>query len=210
MSRKAEAQYWIKLAENSSTPKDFWKVSNQILRKSTITRTGPLQGNDGNIIIDDEQKADLLNNSFLNTAINLTRNLDPFPFDTTCFINRVTPTIDNFSIAGDEIKNDVLKSLQPNKLVGPDQISPKDLRLAQDSVIQGLFEVFTKSKDCCRFPQQWKESLVTVIFTKGNKLDPNNYRPISLLSVPGKLLERVVCKSFDDHILSNSILTNKQ
>ena len=80
--------------------------------------------------------------------------------------------------------------------MGPDQISPKDLKLAQESVIHWLFEVFKKSKDCCRFPQQWKESLVTAIFKKGNKLDPNNYRPISLLSVPGKLLERVVCNFF--------------
>ena len=42
MLRKAEAQYWIKLADNASTPTDFWKISNQILGKSTNTRTGPL------------------------------------------------------------------------------------------------------------------------------------------------------------------------
>ena len=45
---------------------------------------------------------------------------------------------------------------------------------------------------------------------KRNRLDPRNFRPISLLSVPGKLLERVVCKSIDDHIISNGILTNRQ
>ena len=56
MLRKVEAQYWIKLAENSS---------NQILGKSKNTRTGPLQGTDNNVITDDEQKADLLNKSFL-------------------------------------------------------------------------------------------------------------------------------------------------
>lgn len=41
-------------------------------------------------------------------------------------------------------------------------------------------------------------------------MDPNNYRPISLLSTPGKLLEKVVCNSFDDHMLSNGILTDRQ
>ena len=42
MLRKAEAQYWIKLADNASTPKEFWKISNQILGKSTNTRTGSI------------------------------------------------------------------------------------------------------------------------------------------------------------------------
>ena len=45
---------------------------------------------------------------------------------------------------------------------------------------------------------------------KGKKLDPNNCRPISLLSVPGKLLERVIYKSVDDHTLSNNVLNNRQ
>ena len=57
MLRKAEAQYWIKLPDNASTPKDFWKISNQILDKSTNTRIGSLQDTDGNIITDEEQKS---------------------------------------------------------------------------------------------------------------------------------------------------------
>lgn len=38
--------------------------------------------------------------------------------------------------------------LNPSKALGPDRILPKDLKLAQRSLIQGLFEVFKKSKDC--------------------------------------------------------------
>ena len=209
MIRKAEASYWIGLFEESSSSKDFWKISNRILGKSKDAKIGPLQDSNNTIITDDRQKADLINNYFIDIAHNLTKNLDPVHLDTTCYINRITPTIENFSLNWDIVR-DVLKSINPNKAVGPDNIFPKDLKLAQGSAIQGLFEVFKRSMDCSKFPQQWKESLVTPVFKKGNSLDPNNYRPISLLSTPGKLLEKVVCNSFDDHMLSNGILTDRQ
>lgn len=45
---------------------------------------------------------------------------------------------------------------------------------------------------------------------KGNTLDPYNHRPISLLSIPGKIFEKVVCNSLDDHILCNNILNDRQ
>ena len=207
MLRKAEASYWIGLFEEFSTPKDFWKICNRVLGKSKGAKIGPLQDSNNTIITDDRQKANLINNYFINIAHNLTKNLDPVHLDTTCYINRITPTIENFSLNWDIVR-DTLKSINPNKAVGPDNIFAKDLKLAQGSAIQGLLEVFKRSMDCCKFPQQWKESLVTPVFKKGNSLDPNKYRPISLLSTPGKLLEKVVCNSFNDHMISNGILTD--
>ena len=209
MLRKAEASYWIGLFEEFSTPKDFWKICNRVLGKSKGAKIGPLQDSNNTIITDDRQKANLINNYFINIAHNLTKNLDPVHLDTTCYINRITPTIENFSLNWDIVR-DTLKSINPNKAVGPDNIFAKDLKLAQGSAIQGLLEVFKRSMDCCKFPQQWKESLVTPVFKKGNSLDPNKYRPISLLSTPGKLFEKVVCNSFNDHMISNGILTDRQ
>ena len=209
MLRKGEVSYWIELFEESSSPKDLWKICNRVLGTSKGAKIGPLQDSNNTIITDDKQKANLINNYFINIAHNLTKNLDPVHLDTTCYINRITPTIENFSLNWDIVR-DTLKSINPNKAVGPDNISAKDLKLAQGSAIQGLLEVFKRSTDCCKFPQQWKESLVTPVFKKGNSLDPNNYRPISLFSAPGKLLEKVVCNSFDDHMISNGILTDRQ
>ena len=134
MIRKAEASYWIGLFEESSSPKDFWKISNRILGKSKDAKIGPLQGPNNTIITDDRQKADLINNYFIDIAHNLTKNLDPVHLDTTCYINRITPTIENFSLNWDIVR-DVLKSINPNKAVGPDNIFPKDLKLAQGSAI---------------------------------------------------------------------------
>ena len=51
---------------------------------------------------------------------------------------------------------------------------------------------------------------MAAVFKKGNRLDVNNYRPISLLSIPSKILERVVCRSFANHLTSHSLLSDRQ
>ena len=116
----------------------------------------------------------------------------------------------SFSVEWDIVQEIVQKSLNPNKAMGLDHISPRDLKLCESSVAQGLFEIYMKSRADCQFPSSWKKSQVTAVFKKGNRLDVNNYRPISLLSVPSKILERVVCRSFDNHLTTHNLLSDRQ
>ena len=64
--------------------------------------------------------------------------------------------------------------------------------------------IFQQSIDQSRVPQQWRTANMIPIFKKGSKRDAANYRPISLTSHIGKLLERII----RDHILRH--LDNKQ
>ncbi|XP_018333300.1 uncharacterized protein LOC108742549 [Agrilus planipennis] len=48
--------------------------------------------------------------------------------------------------------------------------------------------------------EDWKEALVTPIFKKGDQTDPINYRPISLTSPVGKVMERIVVRQMLDFI----------
>ena len=41
-------------------------------------------------------------------------------------------------------------------------------------------------------PEDWRTASVTQVFRKGKKDDPGYYRPISLTSVPGKVMEQLV------------------
>ena len=93
----------------------------------------------------------------------------------------------------------------------PDLVSPRDLFLASSELVtQSLLPLYKNSLTSASFPRDWKLSRVTPVFKKGKPCDVNNYRPISLLSIPGKILEAVVCNSINDHLQSHNLLSRNQ
>lgn len=69
---------------------------------------------------------------------------------------------------------------------------------------------FNLSIDTGVFPTSWKKANVILILKEGARDDANNYRPISLLPLPGKMLEKLVHHRLFLYINANSILTERQ
>src|SRR5215813_8712498 len=59
-------------------------------------------------------------------------------------------------------------------------------------------------------PQDWRNANVVPIFKKGDSSDPGNYRPVSLTSVVGKLMEAVIKETLSEYLEVNEILVNYQ
>jgi hypothetical protein len=59
-------------------------------------------------------------------------------------------------------------------------------------------------------PRDWKEAVVTPIYKKGAKADPGNYRPVSLTSVPCKIMESVLKDAILDHLQANNLISHSQ
>ena len=57
---------------------------------------------------------------------------------------------------------------------------------------------------------QWKRAKVTVIYKKGFKLECSNYRPISLLSIPSKVVEHLVYSQLNTHLSTHRLLNEPQ
>ena len=55
-----------------------------------------------------------------------------------------------------------------------------------------------------------ERATVIPLFKGGNKLEVSNYRPISLLPLPGKLLEKIVHKKISTYLEINEILCDEQ
>jgi hypothetical protein len=103
-----------------------------------------------------------------------------------------------------------LTTIDPNKSQGPDGFHPLVLRNAADSLHIPIAMIFQQSLDQGKLPKPWLDANVTPLHKQGSKMDPANYRPISLTSVLVKLLEKVVKSSIMKHLTTNNLLSNNQ
>ena len=61
----------------------------------------------------------------------------------------------------------------------------------------GLKGIFMKIFEIGKFPNTWKTAKLISAFKKGKQIERENYRPLSLLSIPGKILEGQICLNMD-------------
>ena len=91
----------------------------------------------------------------------------------------------------DEISK-IIAKFQNKNSTGLDGISPKVLKLLPKKLIMCLAHIFNMSLAHGKFLDSFKTSKVIPIHKKKDKSDMNNYRPISLLPVCSKILEKIM------------------
>ena len=108
--------------------------------------------------------------------------------------NRINSTIYLFPTNKLEISN-LIQKLDPKKPGGGDNISPKLIIATKDTIIPLLEHLFNLSFDTKTVPDKLKIAKLIPIFKKildEERLMPGNCRPISLLSIINKLLEKLM------------------
>ena len=106
--------------------------------------------------------------------------------------------------------NQQLKDLKPEKATGHDNVTSKELILADETIKPGIKSIIWKNITDKKFPSDYKVARMKAIFKKGEKTDIGIYRPISILSLVSKFLEDQVCKIIDAHQEDNKILNENQ
>ena len=90
--------------------------------------------------------------------------------------------------------------MKASKSAGPDGLHCKFLLELKDSLCEPLTNIFNKSLESGEVPTQWKRAYVSPIFKKGDKKQPENYRPVSLTCVVCKTMESLVRDNLMSHM----------
>ena len=117
----------------------------------------------------------------------------------------IKPTEEEVTIA--------IRTMPNAKTVGPDGLPAEllKLRLQQDrTILLELHRFTTLIWRDGKFPQQWKDAVITVLHKKGDKTECRNYRGISLVSHAGKVLHKVVARRLGAYCEANGLLPEEQ
>ena len=201
--KHAKYHYEKSLASKIKTDtKIFWKyVRFKSKTKSTVSK---LQMNNGALSTTDQETATTLNSYF--TTVFEKEPDGPLPV----FQNRVYQEA-LLTTEISEIKVEkAIEALKPSKSQGPDNFHPKYLKETKYQLKVPLKTIFENSSEESKISEVWKQANVSAIFKQGEKQKPGNYRPISLTSVPGKLMERIIRDAVIQHMKTNNLFSSAQ
>ncbi len=172
-------------------PKRFWSL----VKSSTTERSGPNVLRDGQKIVTDPVSRANLMNSFFHSVFS-PKSSKSTVSSPSCPEDHLLSEIE-LSVAEVEA---ILNNLDPNKACGPDNIPGRLLKSTAAAISPSLCRLLNMSLSLGVVPENWKKANVTPVHKSNDPSLPPNYRPISLLCILSKVLERCVFNHCFPHI----------
>ena len=191
----------------------MWEIMRTVLPASSKRASVALHSlkiND-RTVCDQQLISERFNEFFCSMGANLASKFDnSAPSSFSRFLKRhVSPFIYLDVPSLTEIIN-VINSLNINKAVGYDSISPFFLRITS-TTLAPYIQVFI---DCCFangiFPENATTAKIVPIFKKGERDNPTNYRPISILTSFAKIFERIIYKRLITFLNKHKVILDTQ
>ena len=196
--RRSKRQYFYNLKYRNH--KELWKAVKLINKRDTNI---PALWDGHTLLNSNADKANLLNQYFYDC---FNRSFPPLSTPTALSPSECPESI---QCTEDEV-TDLLNSLNPAKSTGLDGVSAIMLKSTALSIAPSLTKLFNLSIATGCFPTEWKQARITPIHKASDSSLPKNYRPISILPIVSKLLERHIHSLIIKHLYVNQPISTHQ
>ena len=201
LTKEAVKTFEEELANDKKNPKRLYAyINNRQKVKQTINTLIV----SGKTLTDKNDIVNALNHQFESVFVNETdiSTTPEFPAKTDEKLSEVS--------FGEEKVIKHLKMLNTDKSQGSDKFHPYVLNMCAASLAKPISFIFQKSFESGELPKLWLEANVTPLFKKGSRLNPANYRPISLTSVTGKIMEKIIKDEIMEHLIKHNLINKHQ
>ena len=200
------------LAKNQNNLRSTWAILRKATRRDSNTRSQI-----SSIIVANQtftEEKDIANNFnvfFTSVAEGICADIHPTVRPPEFVGQPDTPVFNlaDFPITEAEILN-VTMDLQSKKSEDLDGLSTNFVKQIISLILAPLSFVFNLSISLGQIPTQLKTAKVIPVFKSGDPLCMDNYRPISLLSVFSKILEKIVCNCLTSFLETNNLINSNQ
>ena len=219
--KRAKAQF-IKtsIVENKGNPTQLWRVLQDLgcSKKCKTKETNIGLNIDNSICFDKVKVATHFNNFFSDIAGNLVDKLPPiigkygYDFVKKFYQDKVSMLGGGFSFTPVS-KEHVLKmliGLNSHKATGLDGMPARFIIDSANIICKPLCHIVNLSIQSGEFPCDIKKAKITPIYKKKAKTEAGNYRPVSVLSIISKIIEKIACEQLTEYLDSNSLLYELQ
>ena len=204
--KKAKATYHHRLLNNDpQNSRKFWNTIKSIFPtkpKNTIPN-----------FVDNTERA----NKFGSYFSNIVRKLKSCAYPLTNFTWKYprkrslrTDKIFRFSYISTAFVEREIRQLKQNKATGTDQLPPNLLKDCSVLIAKPIAHILNLSVKTSTVPSLWKSAKICPIFKSGKSELVENYRPISVLPVLSKILEKTVHQQLYSFLETNSLLNDCQ
>lgn len=202
--------YKYKLNNSKHSVKETWQTINEIIgkkRKATVDEVikkhlGKTSSN--------KNISNKFVNSFVDEVSNIQHNCDTL----------MIPNLINYGMSANQsilvkpfspdfIKN-LIYRLDVKKQPGIDRIRVKDLQLVADSISPVIAKLVNLCIKYSIMPRKLKVSIIRPVYKKGDHLNYSNYRPIAILSIIEKIIERCIAVRLTEYLETFNIINPLQ
>ena len=218
INKKKKSFYEEKLNENIGKPKELWKSLNSLgFTTKNKSKSKICLNHKGNLNFDPKANANIFKNFFSNLAEDLLKKLpnpsNKFNLNTvkSYYVKQgVKMNSFSFNHVDEEIILKLLEEINPSKAAGIDGLAGKFLKDGAPYLSSPITQLCNLTITLSAFPEKCKIAKLKPMFKKGSTTEPKNYRPISLLPLISKLIERVIHDQIQKYLSNQEILYKYQ